>query len=50
MITGGGRSFLSRPGLFEGRELHVYEDLVHAGLLAAAGESFRLEEEMWGSA
>lgn len=50
VITGGGRSFLSRPGLFEGRELHVYEDLVHAGLLAAAGESFRLEEEMWGSA
>ena len=50
VITGGGRSFLSRPGLFEGRELHIYEDLVHAGLLAAAGKSVQLEEETWGSA
>ena len=50
VITGGARSYLTRPGLFEGRELRVYEDLVHGGLLAAAGMSVQLEEEMWGSA
>ncbi len=50
VITGGARSYLSRSGLFEGRELRVYQDLVHGGLLAATGKSVLLEEEMWGSA
>ena len=50
VITGGARNFLSRPGLFGARELRVYTDLVHGGLLAAANVDCELEEEMWGSA
>lgn len=50
VITGGARAFLTRPGLFGPRELRVYLDLVHGGLLAAAGIDFELEEEMWASA
>jgi type III pantothenate kinase len=35
VLTGGARSFLLDPPLFAGRNLHVVEDLVHLGLLAA---------------
>lgn len=50
VITGGARTFLSRSGLFGSRTLRVFRDLVHGGLLAAAGVPFELEEETWGSA
>lgn len=50
VITGGARAFLSRARLFGSRELRVFPDLVHAGLLAAAGIECELEEETWTSA
>lgn len=37
VLTGGARSFLLEPGLFGARELAVEPELVHLGLLHAAG-------------
>ncbi len=37
VLTGGARAFLEQPRLFGERSLHVEPDLVHLGLLAAAG-------------
>ena len=44
-VTGGARAFLERPGLFGSRQVYVYSDLVHLGLLAAAGIAAELQEE-----
>ncbi len=37
VLTGGARAFLEQPALFGERSLRVEPDLVHLGLLAAAG-------------
>lgn len=37
VLTGGAREFLAEPGLFGARELRVEPELVHWGLLHAAG-------------
>ena len=37
VLSGGARAFLEQPGLFGDRTLHVEPELVHRGLLAAAG-------------
>lgn len=47
ILTGGARSFLSREGLFGDRTVRVFADLVHLGLLVAAGVPADLQEERW---
>ena len=47
VVTGGARSFLDREGLFGGRSVHAFADLVHLGLLTAAGVAAELQEDAW---
>jgi len=47
VITGGARVFFDREDLFGERTVHVFADLVHLGLLAAAGVAAELQEEPW---
>ena len=47
VVTGGARGYLDREGLFGERTVHVFADLVHLGLLAAAGVVAELQEESW---
>lgn len=49
VLTGGARSYLDRSGLFGDRGVHVFADLVHLGLLTAAGIGAELQEESWPS-
>lgn len=49
VVTGGARSHLDREDLFCERAVHVFPDLVHLGLMTAAGRMAGLQEESWRS-